>query len=63
MARAEAYITALQQELVAAHAAVRRAQERVSDIEAELRRAQGGAPETATVEAPEQAVPPKPRKG
>jgi outer membrane protein TolC len=53
---------ALEVELVYARAALARAEARIKNIEAELRRARGGAPETATVEAPEQAVPPKPRR-
>lgn len=60
----EAFATALEAELVYARAALARAEARINGIEAELRRIREGAPETATLSAaPEQAVPPKPRKG
>ena len=59
----DAHAAALEVELVYARQALRRAEARITGIEAELRRIREGAPETATAEAaPEQAVPPKPRR-
>lgn len=58
----DAYVAALKAELAYAEAALRRAESRINDIEAELRRIREGAPETASLSAaPERAVPPKPR--
>jgi hypothetical protein len=60
----DAYATALEAELVYAEAAKVRAERRISNIKAELRRIRGDAPETVTpADDVERAVPPKPRRG
>lgn len=58
----DAHAAGLEVELVYARAALRRAEVRITNIEAELGRVQRGAPETADVQqVPENTADPRPK--